>query len=471
MALSLITEFTSAHYAPQFTYNDVIATNTQSVTLQIPDSSTLSALEGKRAQRRNNAPSKIPHPTLGTIEVMPRADKTLAHAERIRNLETIAQIYQFNSVGDSTKHAYMIGWRHWTVDFCQNEMNCCPLLKTRYADFEFGDNMEYGSYLLLIFFCWLTTTIGVIPATASSYMSAVRFMLRNSGVDDNIFDHPRLTRTKTGAELLYRIDNPAREDTHKLPFTCDMIVRSTNLLGTSPEDQMEALAIKLALVGLLRFSEYADTGNSTAKHHFIRGDDVCFTLTSATTGSKLRVPGSEAYKANSDHKLQGVTFTIPSSKKDTFGTGFRLSYNILDDEDKTSAFDIAKEMYNFARLAKPRPNDPFLSIGGTKQIKRDHFTKTIKRIASFLGFDPSRFSTHSLRIGGATALASDPTIRDSTIQTMGRWKSLAFLDYIRKSAKMMQAALLRMVDPTAITTADLENLDTRITLRIPPMAT
>jgi len=128
-------------------------------------------------------------------------------------------------------------------------------------------------------------------------------------------------------------------------------------------------------------------------------------------------------------------------------------------------------MYKFAKEARPRPNDPFLSIEGTEQIQRDHFTRTINRIALSLGFNPARFSTHSPRIGGATALASDPNIRDSTIQTMSRWKSLSFLKYIRKSSKMMQAALLRMVDPKAIITADLENLDARITLRIPPMVT
>lgn len=44
--------------------------------------------------------------------------------------------------------------------------------------------------------------------------------------------------------------------------------------------------------------------------------------------------------------------------------------------------------------------------------------------------DASPFSSHSFRIGAATA-AAKRSMEDSLIQTLGRWKSAAYLQYIR----------------------------------------
>ena len=60
-------------------------------------------------------------------------------------------------------------------------------------------------------------------------------------------------------------------------------------------------------------------------------------------------------------------------------------------------------------------------------------------------FDPARFSSQAARIGGesAVAAASHP---DWLIKKRGRWKSLAFLEYIRTALTSMRAAQLAMVN-------------------------
>ena len=46
------------------------------------------------------------------------------------------------------------------------------------------------------------------------------------------------------------------------------------------------------------------------------------------------------------------------------------------------------------------------------------------------GLDESRYCSHSFHIGAATAAAARG-MEDSVIKTLGRWRSLAYLDYVK----------------------------------------
>ena len=48
-----------------------------------------------------------------------------------------------------------------------------------------------------------------------------------------------------------------------------------------------------------------------------------------------------------------------------------------------------------------------------------------------LGFQPTEIGTHSIRSGGAMAYYLLPELSDTAVMFFGRWKSLAFLKYIR----------------------------------------
>ena len=63
-------------------------------------------------------------------------------------------------------------------------------------------------------------------------------------------------------------------------------------------------------------------------------------------------------------------------------------------------------------------------------LTRECFVKMTREKLTAAGVDATHYSGHSFRIGAATtALAC--RIEDSLIQTLGRWKSAAYLLYIR----------------------------------------
>ena len=78
---------------------------------------------------------------------------------------------------------------------------------------------------------------------------------------------------------------------------------------------------------------------------------------------------------------------------------------------------------------------------------------------SDLGFkgNIAQFSTHSLRIGGASILAA-AGMADCVIQKMGGWKSLAFLKYIRLSIEAFGKCYAALTSTTILSNSHLTRL-------------
>ena len=60
------------------------------------------------------------------------------------------------------------------------------------------------------------------------------------------------------------------------------------------------------------------------------------------------------------------------------------------------------------------------------------FVQEVQRAPSASGLIGLNFNSHSFRIGAAT-LAGAAGVPESTIMVLGRWKSMAYLQYIRPS--------------------------------------
>ena len=83
----------------------------------------------------------------------------------------------------------------------------------------------------------------------------------------------------------------------------------------------------------------------------------------------------------------------------------------------------------FLHLRGNTPGPLFIMWDGYP-VTRSVFSETLSNCIKYCGLDPSRYKGHSFRIGAASH-AADRGMSDAQIRTLGRWKSNAFLKYIR----------------------------------------
>ena len=80
---------------------------------------------------------------------------------------------------------------------------------------------------------------------------------------------------------------------------------------------------------------------------------------------------------------------------------------------------------------------------GGKVVSRSEATRALRLLVTSVGRNPEEFALHSGRIRGATHLASQGA-SEIQIQRAGRWKSSAFMVYVRaggEGAKFVSHAL------------------------------
>jgi hypothetical protein len=277
--------------------------------------------------------------------------------------------------------------------------------------------------------------------------------LKTRHVDINFFDHETLGCLDAGLAIQWRAKHEASE-TIKLPFTIEMwTVLNTYVINRAIPMQHAALvAVTMGLVMLCRASELLMGANE----HFFRSRDVSFLMRDPNTNLPTMTVETHQACRYPLTALAGVSCLVRSAKNDQEGTGHKC-YFAVQAVSPTSAFCIASTMFEWAQKAQPTPEEPFLSYRGERTLSYDMYAKAIKTAAQRSGFNPARFSPHSVRIGGASSLAA-AGFDNYYIMKAGRWKSLAFLDYIRGAARAMAAAQAAIANPSSYSNSDLRLL-------------
>lgn len=138
---------------------------------------------------------------------------------------------------------------------------------------------------------------------------------------------------------------------------------------------------------------------------------------------------------------QLVRITLQQSKTDQFRQGTHI---YLGKTGHQVCPVMALIQYLARRGDKP---GPLFILPDNKSLTRTMFRAALNKAFKELKMDPVSFNTHSFRIGAATS-AKQAGISDSHLKALGRWKSNAYLRYIRLSP-----ADLAMLSKTLISTS------------------
>ena len=87
-------------------------------------------------------------------------------------------------------------------------------------------------------------------------------------------------------------------------------------------------------------------------------------------------------------------------------------------------------MMNYLQVRGMSPSGPLFQFSDGRVLTRKRFVDFV-RAGLKADIDDRNYSGHSFRIGAATT-AAKKGIEDAIIKTLGRWKSLAYLEYINQ---------------------------------------
>jgi len=239
------------------------------------------------------------------------------------------------------------------------------------------------------------------PQTVKNYINGVRvFHLLNDKPLD-VFSSADLKLTMRGIFRL-KMHQPRQAQ----PLTLDLLLAMSRFVDKShPKQLVMWTAILLAFFCLLRKSNYlVDSGKP-----FDSGRQLCRRDVVLGQGCILvNIKWSKAIQFG-NKILQIPILAIPNS--------------VLCPVDNYSAMLTA---------VPARPEDPAFCVGrqaSRSPISYTDFQVFLKRLVALAGWDPSVFSSHSLRRGGAS-LAFRAKVPGELIQVQGDWASDAYLRYL-----------------------------------------
>lgn len=226
------------------------------------------------------------------------------------------------------------------------------------------------------------------------------------GLSCDAFSCPRVQVAFRGYRIA-RGDGDRRP--RRIPITISLLRQFVDLLDDSVFGHQAAAAILcVGVYGLFRSGELTPKAPSEESTYLIRSD---------ATWTDDR-----------------VTIRLRASKTDPFRNGADII--LCRNRSPTCPYDRLRAHWEAAPLQSPFAPLFQTDIGAPILYAQLH--KAIKQLASASGLDPTAFSGHSLRIGGATSLAQ-LGYPAHFIKELGRWKSLSYQLYTRLTAHMRDA--------------------------------
>ena len=207
----------------------------------------------------------------------------------------------------------------------------------------------------------------------------------------------------------------------------------------------------MAFTYLLRVGEYTRKGvrNNTKQTEEFEVRDVCFFARDPVTHN-LRIINPSSAPASALLNAHGISLRLRNQKNgwknvcifqeangNVYNCGVRaIARRVLHIRSHTSSWNAAKNM----------PLSTYFERGVRKHVTQEDISRGLKMAATMLNYPSEknipidRVDTHSLRGGGANALALSG-YEDREIMKMGRWRSATFMEYIREELACFSAGM------------------------------
>ena len=263
-----------------------------------------------------------------------------------------------------------------------------------------------NEHSLCVYVAWLHGQ-GLAPQTIKSYLSAVRYVQIACNLGDpNIATMPRLEYVLKGVKVERARQLPGAKRT-RLPITPAILLKLKAVWTEKNADADSCMLWAAACVcffGFFRSGEITvpSTNSYDAGVHLSMAD---LAVDNATTPKVLRL-------------------RLKSSKTDPF----RLGVNVFMGRTGEAICPVTAMLTYLA--IRGTDNGPLFRLRGGNPLTKPAFVSSVRGALARAGLDPTKYAGHSFRIGAATTAAA-AGIEDSLIQTLGRWKSSAYLLYVK----------------------------------------
>lgn len=326
------------------------------------------------------------------------------------------------SVAVSSEHTYASGFRSWSA-FRR------LIGADRYI--SGGDTDEEKLWALIDFAAWCSASEGNQAASISSKITAVQYFHRiDMGLELPTKSHVLRSALKGIARSHAEVGTKKRT---RLPISWERILQGEKVVpkwGTG--GHVMWLCLGFSYFFLLRSDEvFASDSGVVHPTHCVRRGDVTF------FEHEHQVDFRRWRRANK------VEVRFRGHKGDQLGEG---SVIVRTREAVSGAYPglrggagavalMVELMSCHPSLPDNAPLSSYRGSGGVRTWGYGQAMRALRELVSETGGNPEEYALHSMRIGGATALAAGGSVSERVIQREGRWKSDAYKVYTRNNTE------------------------------------
>lgn len=237
-------------------------------------------------------------------------------------------------------------------------------------------------------------------STVNTYISAIGYSHKLSGFSDPTKVFFIIQMLKGYGKLHLRLDC-------RLPITLAIlhrIIRSVDEVSLSLYDR--SLFKAMCLFAFYTFSRIGE-------------------ITASSTGNNIQLQQISQLLDHNNH-VYSIKVTFLQFKHSYNQRPFSLTVS------RQTSFCPVDHLLNYLQL-RGYDRGPLFRMPDGSSVARSIFNDKLVTVLKYCGLDPARYKGHSFRIGAASH-AAQKGMSDGQIRAMGRWKSNAFLKYIRLQA-------------------------------------